>query len=80
MHDIFPVVRKVVDFQSCLSRILFVFLFFFLEENFEQIWTGIAVYSRGDLFSGLRHLACFQSATGPTFSSLSINPAATLGK
>ena len=66
---------KVVYQEYCLF-----FCFFFLEENFEQIWTGIAVYSRGDLFSGLRHLACFQSATGPTFSSLSINPAATLGK
>lgn len=65
---------KVVYQEYCF------FLLFFLEENFEQIWTGIAVYSRGDLFSGLRHLACFQSATGPTFSSLSINPAATLGK
>lgn len=66
--------------KSSTFKVVYQEYCFFLEENFEQIWTGIAVYSRGDLFSGLRHLACFQSATGPTFSSLSINPAATLGK
>ena len=71
--------EKSSTFKVVYQEYCFFFLFF-LEENFEQIWTGIAVYSRGDLFSGLRHLACFQSATGPTFSSLSINPAATLGK
>ena len=72
--------EKSSTFKVVYQEYCFFFFVFFLEENFEQIWTGIAVYSRGDLFSGLRHLACFQSATGSTFSSFSINPAATLGK